>query len=98
MKDVRHVVVHAPGPAWRAGTPAFEQDGVRAHAAHWSRWLEAGKLAFGGPFLDAQGGGMMIPAEGVEEAEIVAFAHEDPAVVSGLLTVAIRAWLVGMKA
>ena len=98
MKDVRHVVVHSPGPAWKAGVPFFEQDGVQGHAAHWRRWLEAGKLAMGGPFLDAHAGGMMIPAEGVGEAEIVAFAHEDPAVVSGLLTVAVRAWLIGMKA
>ena len=48
-------------------------------------------------FLDDAGGGMMIPAPGLSEAEIVAFANADPAVAAGLLTVQVREWMIGMK-
>ncbi len=39
----------------------------------------------------------MIPVQGLSESEITAFASADPAVASGLLQVAMRQWLVGMK-
>jgi len=52
----------------------------------------------GGPFLDAQGGGMMIAAKGVDAAELSDFAARDPAVASGLLVYEVRPWLVGMSA
>jgi uncharacterized protein YciI len=97
MRDIRFVVLHAPGPRWKPGLPLFEQEGVQKHIAHFRQWLTQGKLAFGGPFLDEHGGGMMIPAEGLAEAEITAFANADPAVRSGLLRVAVRQWLVGMS-
>jgi len=97
MRDIRHVVVHAPGPRWKHGLPIFEQEGIQDHVAHFRQWLTQGKLAIGGPFLDEHGGGMMIPTEGLSEAEITAFANADPAVRSGLLRVAVRQWLVGMK-
>lgn len=98
MRDVRFVVVHAPGPKWKTGAPIFEQEGIQAHVEHYRAWLEQGRLELGGPFLDAHAGGMMIPAMGVPEAEITRYANADPAVVSGLLQVAVRQWLVGMKA
>lgn len=98
MQDIRHVVFHSPGPRWVVGRSPFEQDGLQHHVAHYRPWLAAGKLALGGPFLDAAAGGMMIPAPGIDEAEIVAFAQSDPAVASGLLKVEVRTWLVGMKA
>jgi uncharacterized protein YciI len=97
-KDVRWVVFHAPGPAWLAGRTLFEQPGVSEHVEHYRGLLEAGKLAFGGPHLDADGGGMMVAAAGVEEAEIDAFAQADPAVRSGVLVARVRPWLIGMKA
>ena len=87
MKDIRYVVIHTPGPAWKAGVPLFEQ----------------GKLVLGGPCLDAvdaAGGaavGMMIPESGLSQAEISEFANADPSVASGLLRADVRAWLVGMK-
>ena len=97
MRDVRYVIVHAPGPAWEAGLPFSEQAGVQDHLAHFRSLLAAGKLHLGGPFLDEFAGGMMIPSEGLSEAEIVAFANADPAVRSGLLRVAVRRWLVGLQ-
>jgi uncharacterized protein YciI len=97
MRDIRYVIVHLPGPNWKAGLPFFEQDGVPAHVEHYRKLLAEGKLAMGGPFLDATAGGMMIPEPNLDEAEIVAFADADPAVASGLLRAEVRQWFVGMK-
>ena len=98
MKDIRHVVLHSPGPAWKAGKNLFEQVGVREHVDHYHKLLAEGKLEMGGPHLDERGGGMMIPSAGVDEEELRRFAAEDPAVRSGLLRVEVRPWLVGMRA
>ena len=97
MQDIRYIVLHGTGPAWKAGLPLFEQDGVGEHVAHYRQLLAEGKLDMGGPHLDATAGGMMIPVAGIGEDEITAFARADPAVVSGLLTVTVRPWMVGMR-
>jgi uncharacterized protein YciI len=97
MKDIRFVVMHSPGPKWLPGKTLFEQPGVREHVEHYRRFLDAGKLALGGPHLDEKGGGMMIPVVGVSEAEITKYAAEDPAVKSGVLLVSVRPWLIGMS-
>jgi len=96
MKPPRYVVVHAPGPAWQAGVPAFEQHGLQAHVAHYAQLLAQGKLLMGGPFLDAASGGIMIAQPGVSAQELRQFADADPAVLSGLLTADVRPWLVGL--
>lgn len=98
MKDIRYVVFHRPGPAWLPGKSLFEQPGVTDHVAHYRQLLAAGKLALGGPHVDEQGGGMMIPAAGVGEDELRHFAAADPAVRSGLLQFELRPWWVGMSA
>ena len=98
MKDVRFVVFHLSGPNWQAGKTLLEQPGVMAHVGHYRQWLEAGKLALGGPHLDERGGGMMIPAAGLSQTEIETFAAADPAVQSGLLRYEVRPWLIGMSA
>jgi uncharacterized protein YciI len=97
MKDIRFVVMHSPGPKWLPGKTLFEQPGVREHVEHYRKFLDAGKLALGGPHLDEKGGGMMIPVAGVSEAEITKYAAEDPAVKSGVLLVSVRPWLIGMS-
>jgi hypothetical protein len=97
MKDVRFVVMHSPGPKWLPGKTLFEQPGVREHVEHYRKFLEAGKLALGGPHLDGKCGGMMIPTAGVSEAEMTKYAAEDPAVESMLLIAAVRPWLIGMS-
>lgn len=98
MKDIRFVVFHMSGPNWQTGKTLLEQPDVMEHIGHYRKLLETGKLAMGGPHLDARGGGMMIAASGVSEAEIAAFAADDPAVKSGLLRFEIRPWLIGMSA
>lgn len=97
MKDIRFVIFHTPGPKWVAGKSLFEQEGVQAHVEHYRRLHTQGKLALGGPHLDAGGGGMMIPEAGLSEQELTEFAQADPAVQSGLLLVQVRPWLIGMK-
>ena len=95
--DIRYVVLHRPGPAWQRGVDPREQPGVGAHVAHYRLLQEQGKLDLGGPFLGPEGGGMMVPAAGVAEAEIRAFAAADPAVAAGLLEFEVRPWYVAMK-
>lgn len=98
MQDIRHVVFHRPGPQWLAGKSMFEQPGLQQHVEHYRKLLELGKLSLGGPHIDSHGGGMMIPATGVIEAEGLRFAAEGPAVMSGLLLAEVRPWLIGMRA
>lgn len=98
MPDIRYVVFHAPGPRWQAGLGPFEQPGLQAHVDHYRTLLADGRLALGGPHLDARGGGMMVGAAGVGEAELAAFAAADPAVADGLLLAEVRPWLIGMAA
>ena len=97
MRDIRFVVIHTPGPEWQAGVPLFEHRGIAGHIAHFRRLLDAGKLELGGAFLDDAAGGMIIPAAGPSQAEIVEFANADPAVASGLLRADVRQWMIGMK-
>jgi uncharacterized protein YciI len=97
MRDMRHVVFHQPGPKWDSALPFFEQEGVQEHVGHYRALHAEGKLEMGGPFLDATSGGMMITAQGVDDAEIAAFAEADPAVRSGLLIAVVRPWMLGMR-
>ena len=96
-RDVRHVILHTPCPAWIAGKSPFEQPGIQEHVAHYRQLLQQGKLALGGPFLDGAAGGMMISEPGIPEQELIAFAQADPAVKSGLLRADVRPWLIGMR-
>ena len=96
--EPQFVVFHRAGPKWRRGAAPFEQDGAREHIAHYRAMLETGKLLLGGPFMDEDGGGMMIAQKGVGLEELADFAARDPAVESGLLSVEIRPWFIGMSA
>lgn len=98
MQDVRFVIIHRPGPSWKAGLSMFEQPGLGEHIAHYRQLLSAGKLLAGGPFLDGFAAGMMVPQAGQTEQEIKEFAAADPAVKAGLLIAEVHQWLVGMQA
>ena len=95
-RDVRYVIFNRPGPAWQADKGPFDQPGIPGHLAHYRRWLDAGKLELGGPHLDADSGGLMIPAAGVSEEEVRRHVLEDPAVKDGTLIATVRPWLIGM--
>jgi hypothetical protein len=97
MKPSHFVVVHMPGPRWKAGVALFRAGRPRPARRPLPDLLAADKLLIGGPFLDERSGGFMIAAPGVDEDELRAFAADDPAVRSGLLTFELRPWLAGMQ-
>jgi len=95
--SIRYVVFHSPGPSWIQGVDFREQPGVMDHIQHYAKFKQLGKLEMGGPFLAPNGGGMMIPVQGVTRDEIEKFAEKDPAITAGLLTYRIQAWYPAMK-
>ena len=95
--SIRYVVFHTPGPRWQPGIDFREQDGVREHVQHYSRFHEQGKLVLGGPFLLQDAGGMMVATKDVSREELESFAASDPAVQSGLLLYEVRPWLTPME-
>lgn len=89
------VLFHSPGPRWAEGSGFREQPGVGEHVNYMAGQLEAGRLVFGGPFLDDSGGMMILRAATREEA--VTIAEADPTVVDGLLRVAVKPWMMAMN-
>lgn len=96
-RPIRYVVIHKPGPKWKNGIDFREQDGVSEHVQHYRKLHEQGKLELGGPFLLPDMGGMMVATKEVSQAEIEAFAAEDPAIKSGLLLYEVRPWMTAME-
>jgi uncharacterized protein YciI len=95
---LKQVVFHSPGKNWKSGIEFREQPGVMDHVQHYAKLLESGRLLYGGPFTDADSGGMMIAADEVTRQEIEEFAAADPAVHSGLLQFDVKTWYVSMSA
>ena len=93
---LHQVVLHSPGPNWKTGVDFREQPGVMEHVQHYAKLLEQGKLLLGGPFTDADAGGMMVATADVTREEIETFAAADPAVSAGLLAYEVRTWYVAM--
>jgi uncharacterized protein YciI len=87
-------IVHSPGPKWRSGVAFMEQPGVGDHAGYYGKLYGEGKVAFGGPFVDASGGGTMVLDPSVSHAEAERLASADPGFRSGLLRYRIRPWLI----
>jgi uncharacterized protein YciI len=94
---VRYLIVHLPGPLWRAGVPFREQPGVQEHVEHYRKLYESGKLEKGGPFVEGALGGMMIPVAGLGKEELRRFAVQDPAVKAGLLNFELWGWQLYME-
>ena len=94
---VRYLIVHLPGPLWRAGVSFREQPGVEEHVEHYRKLYESGKLEKGGPFVEGALGGMMIPAASLSKEELRRFAAQDPAVKAGLLNFELWGWHMAME-
>ncbi|MEX2160695.1 MAG: YciI family protein [Anaerolineales bacterium] len=97
-EKVQFVVFHRPGPKWQPGVDFREQPGVMEHVQHYAKLHAEGKLAAGGPFLEADRGGMMVAKAEVSREEIEAFAAADPAVKTGLLVYEVVPWYTPMRA
>jgi uncharacterized protein YciI len=67
------------------------------HVQHYVKLHEQGKLLHGGPFIDADAGGMIIAAEHVSREELEEFAVKDPAIQSGLLNYEVKTWYMAMR-
>lgn len=91
---VYFAIFHTPGPNWDWSKDYREQPGVMSHVEYMSGFSDAGKMVFGGPFLDGSGGMMILDAANMEEAEKA--ASENPTVKSGLLKFQIRPWMAVM--
>jgi uncharacterized protein YciI len=94
---IHYVVFHRPGPKWQPGVDFREQEGIREHVGHYSKFHAQGKLELGGPFLLQDAGGMMVATKEVSQEELESFAAADPAVQSGLLLYEVRPWLTAME-
>jgi len=94
---VRYLIVHLPGPQWRAGVAFQEQPGIEGHLQHYRKLYESGKLEKGGPFVEGAMGGMMIPVAGLGKEELRRFAAQDPAVKAGLLNFELWGWQLHME-
>ena len=90
------VVIHSPGPKWQKGVDFREQPGVMDHVHHYAKLHEQGKLLHGGPFVDADAGGMMIATDNVSREELEQFAAQDPAIIAGLLNYEVKTWYMAM--
>jgi len=64
------------------------------HSDHWDVMIDAGRVVVLGPVMDGSGSWGLGVVEG-EEAEIRAFAADDPAVAEGLLRLEIGPMLTG---
>jgi uncharacterized protein YciI len=94
---IRWLVVHLPGPQWRAGVPFQEQPGVQEHVEHYRRLAASGKLEMGGPFVEGAMGGMMMPVAEMSREQLARFAAQDPAVKAGLLNFELWGWQVATE-
>jgi len=90
-----YVLLHTPGPAVPQGQKVFDQPGIAEHFAFLQRRTAAGELVAAGPFADApDGAGMtVLDVPTLEDAERLA-REDDQAVVTGVLAVTVRPWLV----
>ena len=88
------VLKHSPGINWAKGVPFQEQPGVEKHIKYMSQQLANGFLLMGGPFLDNSGGMMICRTSEIAKAKEIAEA--DPCVISGLLKVEVKQWMIPM--
>ncbi len=91
---IYYALIHSPGKNWEPILSFTQQSGIEGHANYMSTFLESKKLVQGGPFLDNTGG-MMIFNVSKEEANSI--ANADPCVISGILNVSVKPWLLALS-
>jgi uncharacterized protein YciI/uncharacterized protein YndB with AHSA1/START domain len=94
-------LMHRPGPNAPVDRPVVEDARFADHLAFLSRMHASGYLVAAGPFVDADGEGMTIlrlpGRDRLEQATQLA-REDDGSVAGGLLTVAVRPWMVMLRA
>jgi uncharacterized protein YciI len=72
-----------------------EREIMGRHAAYWQPYIDAGRMVVFGPVLDSTGSWGLGVVEADDEAELRAFAAQDPAVTSGTAEMEIGEMLAG---
>jgi uncharacterized protein YciI len=76
------VIVLERGPNWLPGKTVSQQP-LGEHGRYLQRLMAIGKLVIAGPFLDDQGGLVLLKAANLAEAQQI--ANKDPAIQNGIL-------------
>lgn len=84
------LIIHIPGPAWKAGE-GFQNQNLMEHGAYIHSLYKQGIVIEGGPFLDNSGGMAIFKATDMTHAEEL--VRQDPAIISGVFTADIRPWM-----
>lgn len=95
-------VTREAGPGWIDGKGAFDQPGVRDHAAFMNTLAKDGLVLFAGPLAGSEQGGIrvLLIIDAQSEAEIHQRLADDPWVVTQrLVTTLVEPWtlLVGAE-
>ena len=72
-----------------------EREVMGRHAAYWQPFIDSGQMVIFGPVLDSTGSWGLGVVEADDEAELRAFAAEDPAVTSGTAEMELGEMLAG---
>jgi uncharacterized protein YciI len=73
----------APRPDFALTMTDAEREIMGRHAAHWQPYLDRGQMVVFGPVLDDEQSWGLAVLEADDEAEVRAFAAQDPAVTTG---------------
>lgn len=89
---VYYLVRHYPGPKWQFGKDFRSQPGIELHISHLNKLMSDGHLLMGGPFLNDQGGAVVLLADDLASARVL--AGQDQAVANELLRIEVHPWAV----
>ena len=85
----------APRPTFALDMTDAEREIMGRHAAHWRSRVEAGEMVVFGPVLDGTGSWGLGVIEAEDEAELRAFAAQDPVVTTGTAQIEVGKMLAG---
>jgi uncharacterized protein len=83
------LVIFKPGAGWVAGKSLAEQP-LQEHGKYMLGLYQAGAMRYAGPFADGSGGAVLLEVTG--EAEAIAIANQDPAVLEGVFVYDLYVW------
>jgi uncharacterized protein len=86
-----YAICYRRGPAWVTGKSVFDQP-LQPHLAYMKGLRQQGRLLLAGPFVDDEGGLVVVRAADIEAARQV--ADDDPAIHSGVMTASVHPWKV----
>jgi uncharacterized protein YciI len=85
----------APRPDFALTMSDAEREIMGRHAAHWQPYLDRGQMVVFGPVLDDEKTWGLAVLEADDEAEVRAFAAQDPVVTSGTAEIVFGSMVMG---